>query len=105
MPRRRSRFRSAATGCFCRRVTASARRCWQIAHGADGQFAAAPLWDPPIKRVMKTKFANVVVRDGYVYGLDDVLLSCIELETGQGRTGRSAAIPSSATGRSCSSAT
>jgi outer membrane protein assembly factor BamB len=36
-----------------------------------------------IKRVMKTKFSNVVVRDGFVYGLDDVLLSCIELESGK----------------------
>ena len=31
---------------------------------------------------MKTKMCNVVVRDGFVYGLDDVLLECIELETG-----------------------
>jgi outer membrane protein assembly factor BamB len=46
-------------------------------------FALEPLWKPPIKRVMKTKFSNVVVRDGFVYGLDDVLLSCIELETGK----------------------
>ena len=32
---------------------------------------------------MKTKFANAVVRDGYVYGLDDVLLSCVDVETGK----------------------
>ena len=31
---------------------------------------------------MKTKFSNVVIRDGYVYGLDDVLLECMELATG-----------------------
>ncbi len=47
-----------------------------------GNLSPAPLWDPPIKRVMKTKLGNVVVRDGFIYGLDDVLLECIELETG-----------------------
>ncbi|MEX0642371.1 MAG: PQQ-binding-like beta-propeller repeat protein [Pirellulales bacterium] len=54
-----------------------------IQQDAKGQLAAEPLWNPPIKRVMKTKFCNVVLRDGYVYGLDDILLSCIELETGK----------------------
>ena len=54
-----------------------------IRENATGKLAAEPLWNPPIKRVMKTKFCNVVMRDGYVYGLDDVLLSCIELETGK----------------------
>jgi outer membrane protein assembly factor BamB len=48
-----------------------------------GAIASEPLWSPPIKKVMKTKFSNVVMRDGYVYGLDGVLLECIELETGK----------------------
>lgn len=56
---------------------------WSIARDGAGQFTVEPLWQPPIKPVMKTKFANVVVRDGYVYGLDDVLLECIELATGK----------------------
>ena len=47
-----------------------------------GIFSAEPLWNPPIKRVMKTKLCNVVVRDGFIYGLDDVLLECIEADTG-----------------------
>jgi outer membrane protein assembly factor BamB len=47
-----------------------------------GNMSVNPLWDPPIKNVMKTKLGNVVVRDGFVYGLDDVLLECIELDTG-----------------------
>lgn len=55
----------------------------QITKDAEGKFAVEPLWEPAIKRVMKTKFSNAVVRDGYVYGLDDVLLSCAELETGK----------------------
>lgn len=53
-----------------------------IKRDASGMFSANPLWSPPIKNVMKTKLCNVVVRDGFIYGLDDVLLECIELETG-----------------------
>jgi outer membrane protein assembly factor BamB len=53
-----------------------------IKKDTNGSFSANPLWDPPIKNVMKTKMCNVVVRDGFIYGLDDVLLECIELETG-----------------------
>jgi outer membrane protein assembly factor BamB len=53
-----------------------------IKKGSDGRLSANPLWNPPIKSVMKTKMCNVVVRDGFIYGLDDVLLECIELETG-----------------------
>ncbi len=56
-----------------------------IRRGVDDRFEVKPLWKPAIKRVMKTKFSNVVMRDGFVYGLDDVLLECIELETGKVR--------------------
>jgi outer membrane protein assembly factor BamB len=48
-----------------------------------GDYIVEPQWDMPIKRIMKTKFSNPVFRDGYVYGLDDVLLSCIDARTGQ----------------------
>jgi outer membrane protein assembly factor BamB len=34
---------------------------------------------------MKSKFSNVVFRDDVAYGLDDVLLECMQLETGQVR--------------------
>jgi outer membrane protein assembly factor BamB len=54
-----------------------------IKKNAAGDYRAVPLWDPPIKNVMKTKFCNVVIRDGFVYGLDDVLLECIALDTGE----------------------
>ena len=46
----------------------------------DGTFETERLWHSP--RVMRTKFANVAVRDGHVYGLSDGILECIELETG-----------------------
>lgn len=54
----------------------------QIVHEPPKEFSIRPLWEPAIKPVMKTKMGNVVVRDGYVYGLDGVLLQCIELATG-----------------------
>jgi outer membrane protein assembly factor BamB len=35
------------------------------------------------KRVLQTKFSNVVVYDGLVYGLSEGILECVELETGK----------------------
>jgi outer membrane protein assembly factor BamB len=55
----------------------------KIQRDSAGRLTPEPIWEPAIKRVMKTKMSNVVMRDGFVYGLDDVLLSCIELETGK----------------------
>jgi outer membrane protein assembly factor BamB len=55
----------------------------EVTRSADGEWNVRSLWEPPIRPVMKTKFSNIVVRDGYAYGLDDVLLSCVELETGR----------------------
>jgi outer membrane protein assembly factor BamB len=52
----------------------------QIARADDGTFSAESIWRKPL---MRTKFGNVVIRDGYVYGIDDVDLECIELETGK----------------------
>jgi outer membrane protein assembly factor BamB len=56
---------------------------WEVTKDEDGKYSVEPQWDVPIKRVMKTKFSNAVVRDGYVYGLDDALLSCIDASTGE----------------------
>jgi outer membrane protein assembly factor BamB len=49
----------------------------------DGGLTVKTVWDPPIKRVMKNKFSNPVIRDAHVYGLDDVMLACVELDTGK----------------------
>ena len=54
----------------------------QISKDETDRFLALPVWDPPIRTHMKTKLTNVVVRDGYVYGLDEGVLECLELETG-----------------------
>ncbi len=32
---------------------------------------------------LKSKFNNFVFRDGYLYGLDDGMLTCIEVATGR----------------------
>jgi outer membrane protein assembly factor BamB len=37
------------------------------------------------KAVLKTKHSNVCIRDGYVYGLDEDILQCVELATGRER--------------------
>jgi len=54
----------------------------QIKRDASGTLVADAVWDSAIKKVMKNKFSNSVLRDGFVYGLDDVLLECIALNTG-----------------------
>lgn len=46
----------------------------------DGTFDTEELWHN--SRVMRTKFANVTLRDGYVYGLSDGILECIQLQSG-----------------------
>ena len=37
------------------------------------------------RRLLRTKFTNVVVHAGHVYGLDDGFLECVELESGAQR--------------------
>jgi outer membrane protein assembly factor BamB len=54
-----------------------------ITRDTDGKFSARPIWNPPIISALKSKFSNLVLCDGYLYGLDDVLLECVELETGK----------------------
>ena len=41
-----------------------------------------PIWK---ENVLKTKLTNVVIHDGHAYGLDDGILSCVEVETGRRR--------------------
>lgn len=45
-----------------------------------GQFQANEVWRT--RRSLRTKFTNVVVRDGYIYGLSDGILECVDSETG-----------------------
>jgi outer membrane protein assembly factor BamB len=67
-------FVSAGYGMGCRLV--------QIAATADGQLAATELWRG---LRMKTQFNSATVRDGFLYGLDDGRLACVDLATGERR--------------------
>ncbi len=56
----------------------------QLSEAATSGVPAAPgvVWR---KNVMKTKMNNISIRDGFVYGLDEEILQCIELKTGKSR--------------------
>jgi outer membrane protein assembly factor BamB len=52
----------------------------QLQRDDTGRFAVKLLWKT---RKLKSKFNNMVVRDGHVYGLDDGTLACADLATGE----------------------
>jgi outer membrane protein assembly factor BamB len=52
----------------------------KVKKDADGIFATTRLW----KSVrLKAKFTNLVYRDGFIYGLDDGIMVCLDANTGQ----------------------
>lgn len=52
----------------------------QIAKNSRNEFTAERIWKSPR---LKAKFANMVYKDGYIYGLDDGVLVCLDLADGQ----------------------
>jgi len=48
--------------------------------GEDGGFAARTVWE---SSRMKNKFNGSVLLDGYVYGLDEGILACVNAQTGE----------------------
>ncbi|NOZ39442.1 MAG: PQQ-binding-like beta-propeller repeat protein [Planctomycetes bacterium] len=60
-------------GSLLLQISSEDGKAWQV----------EPAWRGGLKPVMKTKMGNVVIRDGYVYGIDEVNLQCIELDTGK----------------------
>jgi outer membrane protein assembly factor BamB len=54
----------------------------QVEASGDGGFDVGPVWE---SQAMKAKFTNVVYRDGFVYGLDDGILACVDAGTGERR--------------------
>jgi outer membrane protein assembly factor BamB len=53
---------------------------FQIRHETNGGWIAMRVW----KSVrMKPKFTNLVQRDGFIYGLDDGILACLDATTGE----------------------
>jgi outer membrane protein assembly factor BamB len=56
-------------GCAMLQITAQDSKC-----------SVKELWH---KRALRTQFSSAVVRDGFAYGLDDTILVCIDLKTGE----------------------
>jgi outer membrane protein assembly factor BamB len=53
-----------------------------LAEDGAGGFAATLAFETPR---LKSKFANLVAHDGFVYGLDDGVLTCLDPTTGERR--------------------
>lgn len=53
----------------------------QVTVDAQGDFSTKELWAN--HSLLRTKFTNVVLRDGYIYGLSEGVLECVELESGK----------------------
>ncbi len=51
----------------------------QVTSAVPGKAAVTSLW---ASKKMKAKFSNPVVLDGFVYGLDDGILACVDLKDG-----------------------
>lgn len=65
-------FISAGYGAGCEMIG--------IKHAHDGTLAGTQLWK---NLRMKTQFNSAAFRDGYLYGLDDGLLACVDAATGE----------------------
>jgi len=52
----------------------------QVNPASDAKLSVTEKWK---SRIMKSEFSNIVNRDGFAYGLDDGILACIELATGE----------------------
>lgn len=53
----------------------------QISRSEQDDWQVAEVWSN--RRVLQTKFCNVVVQGDYVYGLSDGILECVDLASGQ----------------------
>ncbi len=64
-------FVSAGYGAGCKML--------QV-RGENGRLSVSELWT---NRHLRSAFANMVVRDGHVFGLDDGVLTCLDLANGK----------------------
>ncbi len=55
-------------------------KVFRIAAGSDGSLQSHLEWESPR---LKSKFANLIVHRGFVYGLDDGVLTCLDPATGE----------------------
>lgn len=67
-------FLSAGYGAGCSLL--------QVRAGADGRLVASEVWK---NMRMKTQFNSAAAREGFLYGLDDGMLACVEIATGERR--------------------
>ena len=54
----------------------------RVERSPDGTWSCQPVWE---SRFMKAKFTTPVLYQDFVYGLDDGILACLDLETGKQR--------------------
>jgi outer membrane protein assembly factor BamB len=52
----------------------------KVQRDADGRLGAKRVWKSPR---LKAKFTNLVYRDGYIYGLDDGVMTCLDATSGE----------------------
>ncbi|MCP5520307.1 MAG: PQQ-binding-like beta-propeller repeat protein [Verrucomicrobiales bacterium] len=52
----------------------------QVRPDAQGEWQVESLWQ---SRALKAKFANFIAKEGYLYGLDDGILACVDLADGR----------------------
>lgn len=57
-------------------------RAFELGGSGDGALAAKLMWATPR---LKSKFANMILHEGSVYGLDDGVFVCLDPETGERR--------------------
>lgn len=53
----------------------------KLVPNGEGTFAVQVVWKNP--KVLRTKFTNVAIHAGHVYGLSDGVLECVALESGE----------------------
>lgn len=54
----------------------------QVRRDDHDDWSTEPIWSKP---VLRTKLGNVVIRDGVIYGIDDIDMDSADLETGKRR--------------------
>ncbi len=53
----------------------------RLTPGPGGKMNVAEVWAN--SRVLRTKFSNVTIYEGHIYGLSDGILECVDLDTGE----------------------
>jgi len=57
-------------------------KLYELTAAADGSLASALVWESPR---LKAKFANVFLHEGFLYGFDDGVFTCLDPKDGQRR--------------------